>query len=129
MYVFQALIDSYVEFDRTLINREIVAELKTIAKSENAVDENDMVEDANKVKIEFDKRTSHVTKKHVLQNYVICLTFQDEEEEEVNNLCEEATMPIEELRKKMYGENIENAPLPLKVKLQIFTCGSQIGLF
>ena len=57
--MFQALVDCFVEFDRTIIKRDVVAQLKRIA--------------------------GKATDDHI------------EDEEEVGNLYEEATMPLEEV--------------------------------
>lgn len=63
------MIDSFVEFDQTIVNRNVVAELKRLAgKPEDDI----------------------------------------EDEEEVDNLYQEATMPIEEVIAKYEANEIEN---------------------
>ncbi len=41
MTLFQALVDSFVEFDRTLTSRKVVAELKKLAGTETDDDDHD----------------------------------------------------------------------------------------
>ena len=72
------MVDSFVEFDRTIVNRDVVAELKRIA----GTPEDDI-----------------------------------EDEEEMDNLYQEATMPIEEVIAKYEaneseGENVQNTESP-----------------
>ena len=67
--LLQALVDCFVEFDRTIVNRDVVAELKRIAgKPEDDI----------------------------------------EDEEEVDNLYQEATMPIEDVIAKYEANEDEN---------------------
>ena len=66
---WQALVDCFVEFDRTIVNRDVVAELKIIAgKPEDDI----------------------------------------EDDEEVDNLYQEATMPIEDVIAKYEASEDEN---------------------